>query len=257
MKVALPTRKRLSSIVSWLAERMNEMTELSEGMSFAITFLLGGGIAFLIYQMDCRVKSQGTLFPQSASIKTKLYALLLGLLMVGLAFLSWFASLPLYWLLFIISFVLIGYSFGLGQPLTALQAKQLRSLPLLDNRILKIGLGFFGIFVMIILFAAMGGLVGALLGMLVAIIASANGFVAAAIGAIIGAVVMTVDFMTRLEQSKIIKVSAGIIAGIMVGTVVALSYGSVWVINGSIIGLIGGIVGLANYRRGRASQSAS
>jgi hypothetical protein len=141
------------------------MTGLSEGMSFAIVFLLIASVAFLIYQMDRRVKSQGTLFPQPATTKTKLYALLAGLLLAVFALVSWFAGLSLYWLLFIISFVLIGYGFGLGQPLAAIQSKQIRSLPLFNNSILKIGLGFFGLFVMIVLFAAIGGLVGALLGM--------------------------------------------------------------------------------------------
>lgn len=221
-------------------EWMNRMTKLSEGIGFAIVFLLVGAVAFLIYQMDRRVRSQRTLFPQPTSAKTRLYALLMGLLMGGFAFLDWSVGLGVYCLLFIPSFALIGYSLGIGQPLITIQAKQLRLLPLFNNSILKMCLDFFGIFVMIILFATIGGLVGALLGILITVVATTNGFMGAAIGAIIGAVVMTVDFMTSLEQSEIIIISAGISAGIFVGAVVALSYGVVWIIIGAIIGLLGG-----------------
>lgn len=243
--LARPQSAKLWALAGW----KNAMNQLSEGMSFIIVFLLVGGVAFLIYQMDRRVKNQGTLFPKSASPKTRFYALLAGLLIGSFAFINWFTALPLSWLLFIIALALIGYSLGQGQPLAAIQAEQLRSLPLFNSNILRLSFGLLGLFVMIILFTAMGGLVGALFGMLVAVIARANGFMGASVGAIIGAVVLTVEFMNRLEQSKIIKVVAGVIAGALAGVVVGLSYGGIWLIGGASIGLVGGIIGVVTQKR--------
>jgi len=232
------------------------MNGASEGMNLAIVFLLVGGVAFLIYQMDRRVRNQGTLFPKSASPKTRLYTLLAGLFIGGFAFVNWLDGLPLYLPLFIVAVVLLGYSLGQGQLLAAIQAGELRALPLLNSSLLKLCLGFVGIFITIILSTAMGGLVGALFGMLVAVIAKANGFMGASIGAIIGAVVLTVEFMTRIEQRKAIIIG-GVIAGTIAGTAVGLSYGSYWVIGGASIGLVGGIIGLVNDWNGRPGGIAS
>lgn len=90
------------------------MPGLSDGANLTIALFFTLGVGYLIYHIDRRVKKEGALVKRDGSSKSRLYALLIGLLIGGFVTLEWIVGLRIY-LLLILSVALIGYGFGLNR----------------------------------------------------------------------------------------------------------------------------------------------
>ncbi len=83
------------------------MPGLSDGENFTIVALFVLGIGYMIYKMDRRVKADGTLVKRDGSSKSRMYALLMGLLVASFVALGWIVGSRNYSLL-ILSLALLG-----------------------------------------------------------------------------------------------------------------------------------------------------
>jgi hypothetical protein len=101
------------------------MPGLSEGANFTIALFFILGVGYLIYQIDRRVKKDGALVKRDGSSKSRVYALVIGLLIGGFVSLEWIVGIRIY-LLLILSIALIGYGFGFDHLLEIFQPKQTR-----------------------------------------------------------------------------------------------------------------------------------
>jgi hypothetical protein len=99
------------------------MPGLSEEANLTIAVLLILGVGYLIYQIDRRVKKEGALVKRDGSSKSRMYALIVGLLIGGFVSLEWIVGIRIY-LLLILAIALIGYGFGFDHLLEIFQPKQ-------------------------------------------------------------------------------------------------------------------------------------
>lgn len=99
------------------------MPGLSDEASLTIAALFVVGVGYLIYTIDRRVKTEGTLVKQDGSSQSRIYALAIGLLIGGFVTLEWMVGLRVYFLL-VLSLALIGYGFGFDHLLEIFQPQK-------------------------------------------------------------------------------------------------------------------------------------
>lgn len=93
-------------------------------INIAITFVIINLLFHIIYLIDRRTKTEGILFSQTVSLKSRIYAGLLGIILGGSFIIIWFLGLHVsgeILLLPIAAVALFGYSFGIDKPLQQIQ----------------------------------------------------------------------------------------------------------------------------------------
>jgi hypothetical protein len=93
-------------------------------INIAITFVIANLLFHIIYLLDRRTKSEGILFSQPPSLKSRIYAGLLGIILGGWFIIIWLSGLHIsgeMLLLPIGSVALFGYSIGIDKPLQQIQ----------------------------------------------------------------------------------------------------------------------------------------
>ena len=99
------------------------MSGMSDEANLAIAAVIVLAIGYLIFQIDRRVRQEGTLFKRDASPKSRIYSFIIGVFIGVFVLLEWIVGIRVY-LLLIVSIALIGYGLGLEQILELLQPKK-------------------------------------------------------------------------------------------------------------------------------------